>query len=198
MPLPLRSPSLSSPLQLTPSSTRWRIWCSITATASPSQPIRGDTLPCVKRNTSVLTSLIHLLKGGSRLETIGDIVYAGVMGSVSVVLIVRMAFTSPCLFSPLFQAFSIQQLVKGSTGKETFHIPAVVVVGIAFRQFLRLFFNSLSTYTSSYEAGSLHLLFLCEIQKLTGQGTLGGPVSVHKPGSSASSEYNVSAETTFL
>ncbi|KAJ7459680.1 cation efflux family-domain-containing protein [Mycena latifolia] len=61
--------------------------------------------------------------GGSRLETIGDIVYAGVMGSVSVVLI----------------AFSIQDLVKGSTGSEAFHIPAVVVVGIAFLTKLALF-----------------------------------------------------------
>ncbi|KAJ7695990.1 hypothetical protein B0H17DRAFT_1198311 [Mycena rosella] len=54
--------------------------------------------------------------GGSRLETIGDIVYAGAMGSVSIVLI----------------AFSIQDLVKGSTGTETLHIPTVNVVGIAF------------------------------------------------------------------
>ncbi|KAJ7672821.1 CDF-like metal transporter [Mycena rosella] len=61
--------------------------------------------------------------GGSRLETIGDIVYAGAMGSVSVVLI----------------AFSIQDLVKGSTGTETLHIPAVIVVGIAFATKLALF-----------------------------------------------------------
>ncbi|KAJ6557295.1 CDF manganese transporter [Mycena vulgaris] len=61
--------------------------------------------------------------GGSRLETIGDIVYAGAMGSVSVVLI----------------AFSIQDLVKGSSGSEALHIPAVVVVGIAFVTKLLLF-----------------------------------------------------------
>ncbi|KAJ7065897.1 cation efflux family-domain-containing protein [Mycena belliarum] len=54
--------------------------------------------------------------GGSRLETIGDIVYAGAMGSVSVVLI----------------AFSIQDLVKGRTGDSVLHISSVVVVGIAF------------------------------------------------------------------
>ncbi|KAJ7164635.1 CDF-like metal transporter [Mycena crocata] len=54
--------------------------------------------------------------GGSRLETIGDIVYAGAMGSVSVVLI----------------AFSLQDLARGDPKKEDFHIPAVVVVGIAF------------------------------------------------------------------
>ncbi|KAF7346126.1 Cation diffusion facilitator [Mycena sanguinolenta] len=54
--------------------------------------------------------------GGSRLETIGDIVYASAMGSVSVVLI----------------AFSIQELVQGNKGKEMLHIPSVVVVCVAF------------------------------------------------------------------
>ncbi|KAJ7485657.1 hypothetical protein FB451DRAFT_1432239 [Mycena latifolia] len=61
--------------------------------------------------------------GGSRLETIGDIVYAGAMGSVSVVLI----------------AFSIQDLVGGHTDDKGFHIPSVVVVGIAFVTKLVLF-----------------------------------------------------------
>ncbi|KAJ6620815.1 CDF-like metal transporter [Mycena sp. CBHHK59/15] len=56
--------------------------------------------------------------GGSRLETIGDIVYAGAMGSVSVVLIVRS---------------------RGSSSDSDFHIPAVVVVGIAFLTKLALF-----------------------------------------------------------
>ncbi|KAJ7505488.1 CDF manganese transporter [Mycena galericulata] len=60
--------------------------------------------------------------GGSRLETIGDIVYAGAMGSVSVVLI----------------AFSIQNLVRGSQSGG-FHIPAVVIVGIAFVTKIMLF-----------------------------------------------------------
>ncbi|KAJ7205918.1 CDF manganese transporter [Mycena haematopus] len=61
--------------------------------------------------------------GGSRLETIGDVVYASAMGSVSVVLI----------------AFSIQELAKGDMGKEQLHIPSVVVVGIAFVTKLVLF-----------------------------------------------------------
>ncbi|KAJ6509002.1 cation efflux family-domain-containing protein [Mycena sanguinolenta] len=61
--------------------------------------------------------------GGSRLETIGDIVYASAMGSVSVVLI----------------AFSIQELVQGNKGKEMLHIPSVVVVGVAFLTKLVLF-----------------------------------------------------------
>ncbi|KAJ7043928.1 cation efflux family-domain-containing protein [Mycena alexandri] len=61
--------------------------------------------------------------GGSRLETIGDIVYAGAMGSVSVVLI----------------AFSIQDLARGTASDKGFHIPAVVVVGFAFLTKLVLF-----------------------------------------------------------
>ncbi|KAK7048202.1 cation diffusion facilitator [Favolaschia claudopus] len=61
--------------------------------------------------------------GGSRLETIGDIVYASAMGSVSVVLI----------------AFAVQELVKGDTGPKGLHIPSIVVVGIAFLTKLFLF-----------------------------------------------------------
>ncbi|KAJ7855912.1 CDF-like metal transporter [Mycena olivaceomarginata] len=61
--------------------------------------------------------------GGSRLETIGDIVYASAMGSVSVVLI----------------AFSVQELAKGATGKEGLHIPSVVAVAVAFVTKLVLF-----------------------------------------------------------
>ncbi|PRQ70348.1 CDF-like metal transporter [Rhodotorula toruloides] len=53
--------------------------------------------------------------GGSKFETIGDIVYSGVMGAVSVILV----------------AFSIQDLARGE-GDKTLHIPALVVVGIAF------------------------------------------------------------------
>ncbi len=53
--------------------------------------------------------------GGSRFETIGDCVYSGVMGAVSIILI----------------AFSIQDLAKGDE-ERTLHIPALVVVGIAF------------------------------------------------------------------
>ncbi|KAJ7069982.1 hypothetical protein C8F01DRAFT_539487 [Mycena amicta] len=61
--------------------------------------------------------------GGSRLETIGDIVYATSMGSVSLVLI----------------AFSVQDLAQNKPGEKTLHIPAVVVVGIAFLVKLALF-----------------------------------------------------------
>ncbi|KAJ7935456.1 cation efflux family-domain-containing protein [Mycena leptocephala] len=67
---------------------------------------------------AVTTDPRRFPSGGSRLETIGDIVYASAMGSVSVVLI---------------------DLAKGSTGKESLHIPAVVVVGIAFVTKLALF-----------------------------------------------------------
>ncbi|KAJ6582943.1 CDF manganese transporter [Mycena vulgaris] len=73
------------------------------------------------------------LSGGSRLETIGDIVYAGAMGSVSVVLI----------------AFSIQNLVSGSSGHEALHIPSVVVVGIAFLTKLALFIYCYSVRTKN-------------------------------------------------
>jgi len=53
--------------------------------------------------------------GGSRFETVGDCVYSGVMGAVSIILI----------------AFSIQDLAKGQTERQL-HIPALIVVGIAF------------------------------------------------------------------
>ncbi|KAJ7644281.1 cation efflux family-domain-containing protein [Roridomyces roridus] len=53
--------------------------------------------------------------GGSRLEVIGDIIYSGTMGSVSVVLI----------------AFSIQELVRGAES-DHFHLPSVIVVAISF------------------------------------------------------------------
>ncbi|GAA5877806.1 hypothetical protein JCM8547_002689 [Rhodosporidiobolus lusitaniae] len=60
--------------------------------------------------------------GGSKFESIGDIIYSGVMGAVSVILI----------------AFSVQDLARNNTDKE-FHIPALVVVGIAFLTKLALF-----------------------------------------------------------
>ncbi|ORY56818.1 CDF manganese transporter [Leucosporidium creatinivorum] len=53
--------------------------------------------------------------GGSRFETIGDIIYAFAMGCVSIVLV----------------AFSVQDLAKGEADKEL-HIPAVIAVSIAF------------------------------------------------------------------
>nr|GAT50611.1 cation diffusion facilitator [Mycena chlorophos] len=61
--------------------------------------------------------------GGSRIETIGDIVYAAAMGSVSLILI----------------AFSIQDLAQGHSDDKTFHIPSVVAVGVAFLTKLALF-----------------------------------------------------------
>ncbi|BGP20697.1 hypothetical protein JCM10213v2_008860 [Rhodosporidiobolus nylandii] len=60
--------------------------------------------------------------GGSKFETIGDIVYAGVMGAVSLILV----------------AFSIQDLARGESDKKL-HIPSLVVVGIAFVVKLALF-----------------------------------------------------------
>ncbi|TNY18740.1 hypothetical protein DMC30DRAFT_335861, partial [Rhodotorula diobovata] len=53
--------------------------------------------------------------GGSKFESIGDIVYSGIMGAVSLILV----------------AFSIQDLARGESDKEL-HIPALVVVCIAF------------------------------------------------------------------
>ncbi|KAJ7645541.1 CDF-like metal transporter [Mycena polygramma] len=72
---------------------------------------------------AVTADLRRFPSGGSRLETIGDVVYCSTMGSVSVVLI----------------AFAVQDLAKGSTGKETLHIPSVVAVGVAFITKLALF-----------------------------------------------------------
>ncbi|GAA5884236.1 hypothetical protein JCM6882_002190 [Rhodosporidiobolus microsporus] len=60
--------------------------------------------------------------GGSKFETIGDIVYSMTMTSVSAILV----------------AFSIQDLARHNTDKEL-HIPALVVVGIAFATKLALF-----------------------------------------------------------
>ncbi|KAF7297784.1 Cation diffusion facilitator [Mycena kentingensis (nom. inval.)] len=71
--------------------------------------------------------------GGSRLETIGDIVYAVSMGSVSVVLI----------------AFSVQDLAKGHGEQRAFHIPSVVVVCIAFATKLALFLYCYSVRTKN-------------------------------------------------
>ncbi|CAK5284435.1 unnamed protein product [Mycena citricolor] len=61
--------------------------------------------------------------GGSRLETIGDIVYASAMGSVSTILI----------------AFSVQDLARGAPSDRALHIPSVIVVAISFFVKLVLF-----------------------------------------------------------
>ncbi|BGP52141.1 hypothetical protein JCM10450v2_008112 [Rhodotorula kratochvilovae] len=60
--------------------------------------------------------------GGSKFESIGDIIYSGIMGAVSMILV----------------AFSIQDLARRNEDKEL-HIPALVVVGIAFATKLSLF-----------------------------------------------------------
>ncbi|ROW06152.1 hypothetical protein VMCG_04685 [Cytospora schulzeri] len=63
--------------------------------------------------------------GKARLETVGNIVFCFLMTAVSFILI----------------AFSAQELVerKGEGGTNTFHIPSVVAVGIAFATKLGLF-----------------------------------------------------------
>ncbi|GAA5974598.1 hypothetical protein JCM11641_007018 [Rhodosporidiobolus odoratus] len=75
---------------------------------------------CHRKATKV--DLRKYPSGGSKFETIGDIVYSGVMGAVSLILV----------------AFSIQDLARQNTEKEL-HIPALVVVGIAFLTKLALF-----------------------------------------------------------
>ncbi|KPV72986.1 uncharacterized protein RHOBADRAFT_55233 [Rhodotorula graminis WP1] len=60
--------------------------------------------------------------GGSKFESIGDIVYSGIMGAVSLILV----------------AFSVQDLARGESDKEL-HIPALIVVGIAFATKFALF-----------------------------------------------------------
>jgi divalent metal cation (Fe/Co/Zn/Cd) transporter len=61
------------------------------------------------------TLLIVALQGGTRFETVGDIVYSGAMLAVSVVLV----------------AFSAQDLGRHEVDKDL-HIPALVAVCIAF------------------------------------------------------------------
>ncbi|KAJ7288496.1 CDF manganese transporter [Mycena rebaudengoi] len=93
-----------------------------TAMDSVFDPLANIVLNyCHRKALSV--DLRRYPSGGSRLETIGDIVYAGAMGSVSLILI----------------AFSIQELARGHTSSDSFHIPSVVVVGIAFVTKLALF-----------------------------------------------------------
>ncbi|GAA5997485.1 cation diffusion facilitator family transporter [Rhodotorula paludigena] len=66
--------------------------------------------------------LMKYPSGGSKFESIGDIVYSGIMGAVSVILV----------------AFSVQDLARHNTDKEL-HIPALIVVGIAFATKFALF-----------------------------------------------------------
>lgn len=55
------------------------------------------------------------LQGGSRFETVGEIIYSGAMAAVSLVLV----------------AFSIQDLAKGERDSDL-HVAALVAVSIAF------------------------------------------------------------------
>ncbi|GAA5883662.1 hypothetical protein JCM16303_004752 [Sporobolomyces ruberrimus] len=67
--------------------------------------------------------LVKFPAGGQKFESIGDITYSFAMGAVSVVLV----------------AFSVQELARGDQHDKTLHIPAAVVVGIAFLTKLALF-----------------------------------------------------------
>lgn len=63
--------------------------------------------------------------GKARLETVGNIVFCFLMSAVSVVLI----------------AFSIRELVEGNiNGTNSFHLPSVIAVAVAFTTKLFLFF----------------------------------------------------------
>ncbi|GAA6011076.1 hypothetical protein JCM10207_005487 [Rhodosporidiobolus poonsookiae] len=96
---------------------------SIFATASDSvfDPAANFLLNwCHRRAQRV--DLRKYPSGGSRFESIGDIVYSNIMTCVSVILI----------------AFSIQDLARRNTDKEL-HIPSLVVVGIAFAVKFALF-----------------------------------------------------------
>ncbi|KAK4056374.1 hypothetical protein OIO90_002517 [Microbotryomycetes sp. JL221] len=77
--------------------------------------------------------------GGSRFETIGEIVYSVMMAAVSLVLV----------------AFSIQDLASKNEDRE-FHIPAVVAVGIAFLTKLCLF---LYCYSLRSKSGQVRVLW---------------------------------------
>ncbi|KAJ7645562.1 hypothetical protein DFH06DRAFT_1425356 [Mycena polygramma] len=87
----------------------------VTAMDAVFDPLANLVLNYCHRKAAT-ADLRRFPSGGRRLETVGDVVYASIMLSVSVVLI----------------AFSCQDLVRGSTGNETLHIPSLVVVGIAF------------------------------------------------------------------
>ena len=84
-----------------------------------------------------------MAQGGSRFETIGDIVYSGVMGSVSVILVVSLPLPLLSLrcadHLSILQAFSIQSFIKGNPGPDNLHIPAIAAVGVAFITKLGLF-----------------------------------------------------------
>lgn len=130
-------------------------------------------------STSTLTPPPYptIIQGGSRLETIGDIVYAGAMGSVSVVLIASLLIKHLSIFLPLLQAFSIQDLVRGSQ-IDHFHLPSVIVVAIAFRESRPLLPYTLTPLKNlSHQTAPLPLLLLRSIKELPSPRTLGRPVS---------------------
>ncbi|KAH9935346.1 CDF-like metal transporter [Fomitopsis serialis] len=78
--------------------------------------------------------------GGSRLETIGNIVYGCLMSSVNLVVLVE----------------SVQELIEHSGGSDSFHIPSLVAVGAALGVKFLLFL-----YCSSFRAQSsqVHVLW---------------------------------------
>ncbi|PCH34261.1 CDF-like metal transporter [Wolfiporia cocos MD-104 SS10] len=80
--------------------------------------------------------------GGSRLETIGNIVYGFLMSSVNLVVIVE----------------SVQEMIthKGGTDTDKFHIPSIVAVGAALGVKILLFFYCLSLRKQSSQ---VHVLW---------------------------------------
>ncbi|CCL98147.1 uncharacterized protein FIBRA_00141 [Fibroporia radiculosa] len=80
--------------------------------------------------------------GGSRLETIGNIVYGFLMSSVNLVVVVE----------------SVQEIISHKSGSDTdsFHIPSIVAVGAALGVKLMLFFYCLSLRKQSSQ---VHILW---------------------------------------
>ncbi|KAK4699608.1 hypothetical protein P7C70_g6654, partial [Phenoliferia sp. Uapishka_3] len=91
--------------------------------------------------------------GGSKFETIGDIVYSGVMGAVSVILV----------------AFAIQDLVKGDPGDKQLHIPAIagtVALALSLAGIEPCYIHSRRSRLR-YKAFPLPLLLLNSVQEFT-------------------------------
>lgn len=114
-------PSHSSRPLPTPSSIPLRILSSITVTAKPNESISSSSLLAVKSSSRSVSRFFagpFLQRREAESERAGDITYSFAMGAVSVVLV----------------AFSVQELARGDQHDKTLHIPAAVVVGIAFRE----------------------------------------------------------------
>lgn len=99
--------------------------CSLTQTGKLIESLfaRQVLLYCHRKAKSV--DLHRYPGGGSRFETIGEIVYSGVMGGASVILI----------------AFSVQSLVSHTSDSppEEFHLVATIAVALSFAVKLSLF-----------------------------------------------------------